>query len=147
LASPALSNPGVANSPGAPQPTIRVLAAWIRWLPGGLPAAGYLTLTNTGDKALALDAASSPSYRDVSIHRSITHGTNVEMRPVNELTLQPHTTLEFESTGYHLMLMQPTGSADTAIEIPITLHFSDGSSLVVPFQVRKNPAGGSAPPP
>jgi copper(I)-binding protein len=69
------------------------------------------------------------------------------MTPVKELEVEPHATLDFESAGYHLMLMQPTGSADTAIEIPITLHFSDGSSLVVPFQVRKNPAGGSVPPP
>jgi periplasmic copper chaperone A len=137
----------LADSPAAQQPTIRVLAAWIRWLPGGLPAAGYLTLTNTGDKALALEAASSASYRDVSIHRSVSHGSTVEMRPVKELTLAAHTTLEFESTGYHLMLMQPTAAADSAAKIPITLHFSDGSSLTVPFEVRKSPAGGSAPTP
>jgi copper(I)-binding protein len=145
--NPTGSNPALANSPAAPKPTIRVLAAWIRWLPGGLPAAGYLTLTNTGDKALALDTASSASYRDVSIHRSIAHGTTVEMTPVKELTLPAHTTLEFESTGYHLMLMQPTAAADTAAKIPITLHFSDGSILTVPFEVRRNSAGDAAPPP
>ena len=142
-----VANSALADSPAAPKPTIRVLAAWIRWLPGGLPAAGYLTLTNTGDKALALDTASSASYRDVSIHRSIAHGTTVEMTPVKELTLPAHTTLEFESTGYHLMLMQPTAAADTAAKIPITLHFSDGSILTVPFEVRRNSAGDAAPPP
>jgi periplasmic copper chaperone A len=155
LASLPAANIAVADSPAAgapaadspaPKPAIRVLVAWIRWLPGGLPAAGYLTLTNTGDKTLALDRASSAFYGDVSIHRSITHGTTVEMAPVKELTLEPHATLEFESSGYHLMLMQPAGSADTAADIPITLHFSDGSFLTVPFQVRKNPAGNSASP-
>jgi periplasmic copper chaperone A len=144
LSTLALPTLAIADSPAAPTPTIRVLAAWIRWLPAGLPAAGYLTLTNTGDKALALDAASSPSYRDVSIHRSVAHGTQVKMTPVKELTLEPHTTLEFESSGYHLMLMQPTASAETAAKIPLTLHFSDGSSLIVPFEVRRSPAGGSA---
>ncbi len=142
---PVLANPAPSNSPPAPKPTIRVLAAWIRWLPAGLPAAGYLTLTNTGDKALALESASSPSYGDVSIHRSITHGTTEEMVPVKAITLEPHQTLEFQSTGYHLMLMQPTASADTSAKIPITLRFSDGSVLTVPFEVRKNPATDSAP--
>ena len=143
--SPALANPAPSNSPPAPKPTIRVLAAWIRWLPAGLPAAGYLTLTNTGDKALALESASSPSYGEVSIHRSVTHGTTEEMVPVKAITLEPHQTLEFQSTGYHLMLMQPAAPADASTEITITLHFSDGSVLTVPFEVRKNPASGPSP--
>jgi hypothetical protein len=142
---PALSSPAFANSPPAPQPAIRVLSAWIRWLPAGVPAAGYLTLTNTGDKALTLDAASSPSYGDVSIHRSVMHGSTEEMTPVKALTIAPHQTLEFQSTGYHLMLMHAAASADTSSKIPITLKFSDGSVLTVPFDVRKTPAAGSTP--
>jgi copper(I)-binding protein len=147
VAPAALPTLTFATSPAAPTPTIAVRAAWIRWLPAGLPAAGYLTLANTGDKPVALVGASSPSYRDVSIHRSILHGTTEEMTPVKQLTLEPHQTIEFESTGYHLMLMQPAAEADSASRIPITLHFSDGSSLIVPFEVRKNSASGSAPAP
>lgn len=142
--SPALAVPPAPSPPSAPMPTIRVLSAWIRWLPAGLPTAGYLTLTNTGDKALALETASSPSYGEVSIHRSITRGTTEEMMPVKAITLEPHQTLEFQSTGYHLMLMRPAASADTSAKIEITLHFSDGSVLTVPFEVRKNPGPGSA---
>ena len=145
VVSPALANPPPPNSASVPEPTIRVLTAWIRWLPAGLPAAGYLTLANTGDKPLALEAASSPSYGDVSIHRSVTRGTTEEMTPVKAVTLEPHQTLEFQSTGYHLMLMQPTASADTSAKIPITLRFSDGSVLTVPFEVRKNRAADSTP--
>lgn len=144
-AGPAPADPAPPNLPPASKPTIRVLTAWIRWLPAGLPAAGYLTLTNTGDKTLALEAASSPSYGEISIHRSVTHGATEEMMPVKAVTLEPHQTLEFQSTGYHLMLMQPAASADTSAKIPITLRFSDGSVLTVPFEVRKNPATDSAP--
>jgi len=145
VVSPALANPPPPSSASVAKPTIRVLTAWIRWLPAGLPAAGYLTLANTGDKPLALESASSPSYGDVSIHRSVMHGTTEEMTPVKAVTLEPHQTLEFQSTGYHLMLMQPTASAGTSAKIPITLRFSDGSVLTVPFEVRKNPAADSAP--
>jgi copper(I)-binding protein len=102
-----------ADPPAGAKPTIKVLAAWIRWLPADLPAAGYLTLVNTGDKGLRLVAVSSPSYRDVSLHRTVTHGDVEDMVPVKEITLEPHKTLEFETTGYHLMLMQPTDSANS----------------------------------
>jgi hypothetical protein len=141
--SSALPDRTFAGSPPGAKPAIEVLAAWIRWLPAGLPAAGYLTLTNTGDKSLNLVAASSSSYGDVSIHRTVTHGDVKDMMPVKELTLAPHKTLEFETTGYHLMLMQPKASADTSTRISITLRFSDGSVLTVPFEVRKNAPSGS----
>jgi copper(I)-binding protein len=144
VVSSALPDRTSADSPAGAKPTIQVLAAWVRWLPAGLPRAGYLTLANTGDKALRVVAVSSPSYRDVSLHRTVTHGDVEDMVPVKELTLEPHKTLEFETTGYHLMLMQPTASADTSTRISIALQFSDGSVLTVPLEVRKNAAGEPA---
>jgi hypothetical protein len=133
----ALPERTVADSPPAATPAIHVRTAWIRWLPAGVPAAGYLTLTNTGDKTLHLIAASSRSYRDISIHRTVSHGDMEDMMPVKELALEPHQTLDFESTGYHLMLMRPASSA-VGGPVAITLRFSDGSELTVPFEVRKN---------
>jgi copper(I)-binding protein len=44
--------------------------------------------------------------------------------------------LDFEVRGIHLMLMQPRETLDPNGQVPITLHFTDGSSLTVPFQVR-----------
>lgn len=140
-----LSDPKSAEPRNTPTPTIHVLAAWIRWLPAGVPAAGYLTLANTGTKTLILRSASSPAYADVSIHRTVTHAGVEEMRPVTDLKLAPHQTLPFESTGYHLMLMEPRDPAPAiGTTVPITLHFSDGSILTVPFEVRK--AGGTSNP-
>lgn len=144
--SGALPERTLAAPPAGAKPPIQVLAAWIRWLPAGLPAAGYLTLVNTGDKPLRLVAASSPAYRDVSLHRTVTHGDVEDMVPVKEITLEPHKTLEFETTGYHLMLMQPTASASNGTRVSIVLRFSDGSVLTVPFEVRKGPAEGSTAP-
>jgi hypothetical protein len=140
VAAATYAAPGLADSTDAAKVT--VLAAWVRWLPAGLPAAGYLTLKNTGDTPVSLQRASSPSYGDVSIHRSITRGSNVQMTPVERITIPAHATLDFEPLGYHLMLMQPTASAATARQVPVTLYFSDGSSLHVPFEIRKTPAGG-----
>jgi copper(I)-binding protein len=44
------------------------------------------------------------------------------------------------------MLMKPAQSADTSATIPITLRFADGSSLTVPFEVRKNSQPSSPSP-
>ena len=128
-----------AGQPPASHASIRVLSAWVRWLPAGLPAAGYLTLENTGAQAASLERASSPDFGDVSIHRSVRQGSDVQMMPVKSIMLPPHATVQFEPNGYHLMLMQPSDRLATATHVPITLFFSDGSSLVASFEIRRRP--------
>jgi copper(I)-binding protein len=139
-ASAAPTSAGATRSAGAatPTPTIHVDEAWVRWLPAGVPAAGYVTLTNTGDKPVTLVGAASSFFRDVSIHRSINRGGSMGMEPVSGIKIDPHSKLEFASSGYHLMLMQPTESLESRREVSITLRFADGASLAVPFEVRKS---------
>ncbi len=121
----------------AEAPTIQVVEAWIRWLPAGVPAGGYVTLTNTGAKPVNLIAASSPDYGEVSIHRSIHRGGTIEMVPAEQITINPHSSLNFAATGYHFMLMQPSKPRVPGDHVPITLRFADGASLTVQFEVRK----------
>lgn len=128
-----------ASSPTTQAQDAKIEAAWIRWLPAGVPLAGYATVTNLADRPIILISASSTAFHEVSIHRSVHAGGNVQMSPVDRITIAPHSTLDFESRGYHLMLMQPAESPDSANEIPIRLRFADGSSLNVPFQIRKGP--------
>lgn len=126
----------------AASPTVHVDEAWIRWLPGGIPSAGYATLTNSGDKPVTLIAAKSSYFKDVSVHRSINRGGTMQMLEIKEITIAPHKSLEFASLGYHLMLMQPTESIEALRQIPVVLMFADGSSLTASFEVRK--AGGAS---
>lgn len=137
LASVALAGiPAISATP-AEAPTIRVDDAWIRWLPAGVPAGGYATLTNTGGKPLMLIAVSSPDYGEVSIHRSVEHQGMMEMTPVAQIAIVAHSTLNFAAAGFHLMLMQPNKSVKLGDRVPITLRFADGASLTVQFEVRK----------
>lgn len=132
-----------AQALGEAANAVRIVQAWIRWLPAGLPQGGYLTLTNTGSAPITLLSATSASYGEIMLHRSIRQGGAVQMEPVDKLVLMPHQTLDFEAKGYHLMLMQPAASVAGQAKVPITLHFADGSSLSVQFEVRKNTAGGN----
>jgi copper(I)-binding protein len=133
LASFGSASPGVL----AAAPSIHVDDAWIRWLPAGVPAAGYVTLVNAGDRSVTLIAAESANFGSVTIHRSVARGGSMRMEEVREIAIGPHSRLDFGAQGYHLMLMNPLRPIESERQIPITLHFSDGTSLTIPFELRK----------
>jgi copper(I)-binding protein len=117
-------------------PPIQVRDAWVRWLPGNLPAGGYLTLVNAGDQASSLVAASCPDYADVSLHRSRTVAGTSQMTPVEKITVAAHSRLEFAAQGYHLMLTHPRKTLRPGDRVPVTLSFSGGVALTVEFELR-----------
>jgi len=125
-----------ASSAATAAQAVEIKEAWIRWLPGGVPLAGYATLANVSDQPVVLTSATSDAFRDLSLHQTLRSGGTVRMSPLERLSIAPHTTLDFEARGIHLMLMQPRETLDPRGQIPITLHFADGSSLGVQFQVR-----------
>jgi periplasmic copper chaperone A len=129
-----------ATSPPTAAQTVQIKAAWVRWLPGGVPLAGYATLANVSDQPIVLTSATSDAFHDLSLHQTLHTGGTVRMSPLERISIAPHTTLDFEARGIHLMLMQPRETLDPNGAVPITLHFADGSSLTVQFQVRTSGA-------
>ncbi len=140
----ALALAGTGPTAGAATPAhapVKVLHAWIRVLPGALPAGGYAEIRNTGDKPIALTGASSPAYGKVMLHQSTTQNGMSKMHMVKQLPLPAHATVKLAPGGYHLMLMQATHTVKPGDEVPITLHFADGSTLKTDFTAR--PANAS----
>jgi periplasmic copper chaperone A len=125
-----------ASSPATQAQAVQIKSAWVRWLPGGVPLAGYATLANLSDQPAVLTSATSDAFHDLSLHQTLQSGGTVRMSPLERITIAPHTTLDFEARGIHLMLMQPRAAFDPHGEVAITLHFADGSSLTAQFQVR-----------
>ncbi len=123
--------------------TPQVTEAWIRWLPGDLPAAAYVTVNNPGATPAVLLGASSADYADVSLHRNEMHAGTMQMLPLDRLVIPAHGTLRFELSGYHFMLMQATRPIKPGDRVTITLRFSDLPPMRVVFEVRK-PDGGRA---
>lgn len=121
--------------PGTP-PAIEVQNGWVRWLPGGLPAAGYLTISNHGDKALALVAESSPDYGQVMLHRTVNNGGTEHMEMVERLTIPAHGSVKFSPGNYHLMLMHAVHPVAPGNTIHLKLEFSDGSAVDAELKVR-----------
>ena len=110
--------------------------AWIRVLPGDLPAGAYVTLENDGDQPVALSGASSNAYANVMLHHSSTDGGVSRMTMVDTLTVPAHGEAVLAPAGYHLMLMKAKNPVKPGDTVQLTLRFSDGSSLVTDFAAR-----------
>jgi periplasmic copper chaperone A len=110
--------------------------AWIRVLPGGLPAGAYVTLRNDGDQAVALSGASSRVYADVMLHRSSTDGGMSRMTMVDTLNVPARGEAVLAPAGYHLMLMQANAPVKPGDTVKLTLDFTDGSKLATDFIAR-----------
>jgi copper(I)-binding protein len=115
---------------------VRASGAWIRVLPGDLPAGAYVTLENTGDQAASLRGAHSPNYADAMLHQSSSAGGVSRMAMVNELAIPAHGKAELAPGGYHLMLMKATSPVKIGDKVKVTLSFGDGSTLDADFIAR-----------
>ena len=134
LAAALLAAPAFAAGIAVQQP-------WVRWLPVGLPAAGYATLVNAGDTPVSLVGVSSPDYGMVMIHRSLDRGGMERMVMVNSIPVPPHGRAALAPGGYHLMLMQPRHVIRPGMRVSVRFEFSDGSTIDVAMPVR--PANAS----
>lgn len=120
---------GAANHVSASQ-------AWLRVLPGELPAGAYVTLKNSSDQAVALSGASSTVYAGVMLHRSSRAGGMSRMTMVDSLTVPAHGEASLAPAGYHLMLMKATRPVHVGETIRLMLKFTDGSTLATDFIAR-----------
>lgn len=128
----------LAQAPSA----VHVTGAWIRWLPAGLPAGGYMVLHNDSNRPVALVAASSPDYGQTMLHHSEMRDGTMHMLPVARVEVPAHGELQFKPGGYHIMLMQARHEVHPGDQVPVLLRFADGRQMRVPFEVRKPGASG-----
>ncbi len=130
-----LGAPGALFAQSAPVP-VRIEQPWIRWLPAGVPAAGYARLENLSDRAAVLTGAESPAFGEIELHRTVAQAGTMSMVPAGRIEIAPHATLEFASGGYHMMLMHPTHELHRGERVPITLQFASGARATALFEVR-----------
>lgn len=133
LAAPRLA---LAATAAHAESGVRVTDAWIRWLPANLPAGGYLTLVNDSARTVTLVAVQSAAYASVALHRTLNSGGTARMVAVATIPVAAHSTLNFASLGYHLMLMQARQAVQPGQHLPLTLQFADGGTLQVSAQVK-----------
>lgn len=115
---------------------VRASHAWLRVLPGDLPAGAYVTLENKSDQPAALTGASSRAYAEVALHQSSSEGGMSRMAMVDSVTVPAHGTATLAPAGYHFMLMKSTHPVKPGDAVPMRLKFADGSVLATDFVAR-----------
>lgn len=115
---------------------VSITDGWFRALPAPLPAGGYFTLHNDGDKAVTLTGAQSPACGTLMIHQSMDHGGMTMMMPVTKVAIQPGGTLAFAPGGYHLMCTETKPVLKPGASVPVTLNFDGAQSVTADFSVR-----------
>jgi periplasmic copper chaperone A len=123
--------------------SVKASGAWIRVLPGSLPAGGYVTLENTTGTAVAVTGAASAAYGDAMIHKSSTETGMGRMEMVDKVPLPANGKVAFAPGGYHVMLMQPKHPVNPGDKVVVTFTLSDGSTLPVTFEAK--PANATGP--
>lgn len=109
---------------------------WIRLLPGGLPAAGYFTLKNSGTAKVALTGADTPACGMLMLHKSSDTGGMSSMQDVEKVDVPGGGTVNFTPGGLHLMCMDPKPSLKLGASVPVTLSFQGAPPLTARFDVR-----------
>ena len=127
----------------AATPRVEVDKAWVRWLPGDLPAAGYATLRNTGTTTLRFIGASSPDYTSVMLHRSVSKNGVESMVMSNGVDIAPGHSFALAPGDFHLMLMQPRHAVEPGQSVTLHLEFADGTDTAAVFKVRPPTATGA----
>lgn len=143
-AAPYLFALAIAGLPAVPapvravEPPLRAEGAWVRAAPPGMPMlAGYVRLTNAGDRPLRLVAVFGERFAAVELHRSETVDGVSRMRPVPELEIAPGETVTLEPGGLHLMLMHPDPALREGNRVVLEFEFAGGVRLPVEFVVGR----------
>lgn len=119
---------------------VEVSNGWIRLLPAGAPAAGYFELRNNGNAAVRLVSATSPSFGNIMLHRSVEEKGRSTMLHLDEIDVPAQSRVVFKPGDYHLMLMQPTRVLEPGARIPVTFRFARGETVTEHFELR-GPSG------
>ncbi|HEX7707823.1 MAG TPA: copper chaperone PCu(A)C [Thermoanaerobaculia bacterium] len=117
---------------------VSIGAAWIREPnPARDLTAGFMSLTNHGDKEVSLVRAVSDAAKVVELHEMQMADGMMKMRQVERIAIAPKTTVKLEPGGLHLMLIGLSGPLADGDTVAMTLEFDDGTQAVIEAQVRK----------
>lgn len=94
--------------------------------PGMQMSAAYMSLTNHTEKTIRISRIASAQYESVQLHESIVEDGIARMRAIPVLEISSGDTITLARGGKHLMLMRPTGTAES-----VSLQFLDGENLVL----------------
>ncbi|MFC4565437.1 copper chaperone PCu(A)C [Nocardiopsis mangrovi] len=111
-------------------------SSWVRWLPNALPAAGYITLTNSGDKDIKVTKITSPDYKRIEIYQTVTDSEGSKTVKLDGLTIPAGGEFALVPGRYHLMLEKPTRLITPGDNARVIYFLDNGTVFKVRMPVR-----------
>lgn len=111
--------------------------AWLRVVSGQVNGAGYLTLSNPGDKADTLVGVTSDCCQAVEIHSMKMSGDTMMMQKMSQMPISAGGKLTFAPMGNHIMFIGFAQTPDSDDTVTATLHFASGHVVPVNFVVTQ----------
>ncbi len=115
---------------------LKITDAWSPEAPPGRTMAGFMTLENTGDSAVALVAGQSPQFGRIEIHDMINDEGVMRMRRLDQLVIAPNGAVSLKPGSFHIMLMAPKATLVAGDQIDLVLVDDQGRDYAVTLRVR-----------
>ncbi len=116
---------------------ILVSDAWVQAMPPSqTTTAAYMTITNNSTREAVLVSASSDIAGAVEIHQMGEMNGMMDMAMVSNIHIPAWAKVTLQPGGFHIMLINLKKSVNKGDIIPITLHFQDGSAVIVSAQAK-----------
>lgn len=117
---------------------ILVNDAWVRGIPpSATTTAAFMTIQNTGPRAMVLKSASCDIAKSVQIHTMEQVGEIMQMKELSELQIPANEQVGLAPKGHHIMLIGLLRSIAEGETVSLSLNFADGTSVSVDAEVKK----------
>lgn len=145
LIAPALfagCSSGSAPTPiAAPTAHLSVEGAWVRTTTGAKDTsmtAAFMTLVNPGEATVQLTSVECPGADIAQLHEMVMRTGKMVMQEVKGgISIPAGSNTHLTPGGYHIMLIKLQQGFAVGDRVSLTLHFSDGGSLVVQVPVKQ----------
>lgn len=115
---------------------LRFSEAWSPEAPPGRTMAGFVTISNPGEREIEVVDGESPQFARVEIHTMTMDEDMMRMRRLDSLTVSAGETLELAPRGIHLMLFEPRRHLTAGEAIEIELIDAEGRHHIFTAEVR-----------
>lgn len=117
---------------------IEISEPYARATPPNAPnSAAFMTIINSGDHPVSLIKASTPVAENVELHTHTQQDGMMKMRQVAEIDVAQGGETVLQPGGLHIMLFDLTSPLIVGESFPLTLTFSDGTTVTKSVPIRK----------
>ncbi len=115
---------------------LNVSNQWMRPGAKGMGTALYFEVGNPTDKPDTLYKVTSDVSNIIQLHETYTKDELMGMREVGEYIIEPESSLELKSGGYHIMVMRLKRDINIGDKIDFTLYFRNADKISITAETK-----------